>query len=191
MNLHIITLVIILIIGIGIPNVLASDIASLNLTGNVSMILTPTPSPTPTPMITHTPSIFVPLDLSGADTNDRIIVNETIPTIQQLASSNPNTSSIMVNFSSASDIETEYDEEEQRLSIEITEAEPNDEIAEGEIESEETEEVGEEDEEDDDDNGNGNNNGNGNGNANDNDAPGLRLPKLPDIDLDLPRRFSD
>src|SRR5829696_10335535 len=135
MNLHIITLVIILIIGIGIPNVLASDIASLNLTGNVSMILTPTPSPTPTPMITHTPSIFVPLDLSGADTNDRIIVNETIATV---------TSSIMVNFSSASDIETEYDEEEQRLSIEITEAEPNDEIAEGEIESEETEEVGEE-----------------------------------------------
>ena len=119
------------------------------------------------------------------NTNDRIIVNKTIPTIQQLASNNPNMSSIMVNFSSASDMQIEYDEEERRLSIEITEAEPNEEIAEGgtETESEESE-VGEEGD-DGDDNDNGNNNENGNDDAND-DAPGLRLPGLPDIDLDLP-----
>ena len=179
-----------MLIGIGIPNVLASEIASLKPTGNGSMTLLPTPPPTPTsiptPTITPTPPISVPLNLSGADTNDRIIVNETIPTIQQLVSNNPNMSSIMVNFSSASDMEAEFDEEEQRLSIEITEAEPNEEITEGETESEESE-VGEEEgeEEDGDDNDNGNNNDNGNDDAND-DAPGLRLPGLPDIDLDLP-----
>ena len=110
-----------LIIGIGIPNILASEIASLKPTGNGSMTLLPTP---PTPTITPTPPISVPLNLSGVNTNDRIIVNETIPTIQQLASNNPNMSSIMVNFSSASDMKAEYDEE-RRLSIEITEAEPN------------------------------------------------------------------
>jgi hypothetical protein len=38
----------------------------------------------------------------------------------------------MVNFSSASDMEAEYDEERQ-LGIEITEAEPNEEISEGGI----------------------------------------------------------
>jgi hypothetical protein len=183
----VITLVIMLIIGIGIPNVLASEIASLKPAGNGSMTLssTPTPPPTPTsiptPIITPTPSISVPLNLSGVNTNNRIIVNETIPTIQQLVSNNPNMSSIMVNFSSASDMEAEYDEEEQRLSIEIIEAEPNEEIAEGETESEESE-IGEEEEEDDgDDNDNGNNNDNGN-----DDDPGLlRLPGLLDIDLDL------
>jgi hypothetical protein len=35
-----------------------------------------------------------------------------MPTIQQLASKNPNVSSIIVNFSSTSEIEAEYDEEE-------------------------------------------------------------------------------
>jgi hypothetical protein len=193
MNTHIITLVIMLIIGIGIPNVLASEIASLKPTGNGSMTLSPTPPPTPTsiptPTITPTPPISVPLNLSEANTNDRIIVNETIPTIQQLASNNPNMSSIMVNFSSANDMEAEFDEEERRLSIEITEAEPNGEITEEETESEELE-VGEEEEEEEDDgdgndNGNNNDNGNGNGNGNGN-APGLRLPGLPDIELDLP-----
>jgi hypothetical protein len=190
MNIYIITNVIMLIIGIGIPNVLASKIASLKPTGNGSMTLSPTPPPTPisipTPTITPTPLIFVPLNLSEVNTNDRIIVNETIPTIQQLASNNPNRSSIMINFSSANDIETEYDEEEQRLSIEITEAESNEEIADGETESKQSE-IGkeEEDEDDGDDNDNGNNNENGNDDAND-DAPGLRLPGLPDIDLDLP-----
>jgi hypothetical protein len=187
MNIYIITLVIMLIIGIGIPNVLASEIASLKPIGNGSMTLSPTPPPTPTsiptPTITPTPPIFVPLNLSGANTNDRIIINETIPTIQQLASNNPNMSSIMINFSSASDMEAEYDEEERRLSIEITEAEPNEEMAEGERESDESEV--EEEEDDGDDNDNGNNNDKGNDDAND-DAPGLRLPGLPDIDLDLP-----
>jgi hypothetical protein len=190
MNIYIITLVIMLIIGIGIPNILASEIASLKSTGNGSMTLSPTPPPTPTsiltPTITPTPPISVPLNLSGVNTNDRIIVNETIPTIQQLSSNNPNMSSIMINFSSANDIETEYDEEEQRLSIEITEAEPNEEIAEGETESEKSEVGEEEEEDDDDDNDNGNNNDNGN-----DDAPGLRLPGLPDIDLDLSQRFFD
>ena len=114
------------------------------------------------------------------NTNDRIIVNETIPTIQQLASNNPNMSSIMINFSSASDMKAEYDEEEQRLSIEITEVEFNEEITEEETESEESE-VGEEEEEDDDDNDNENNDDDGN-----DDTPGLRLLGLPDIDLDLP-----
>jgi hypothetical protein len=189
MNIYIITLVIMLIIGIGIPNILASEIASLKPTENGSMTLSPTP-PTPvsipTPTITPTPPISVPLNLSGTNINDRIIVNEMIPTIQQLASNNPNMSSIMVNFSSTNHMEAEYDEEEQRLSIEITEAEPNEEIAEGETVLEESE-VGEEEEEEDDgdDNDNGNNNDNGNDDAND-DAPGLRLPGLPDIDLDLP-----
>ena len=178
-----------LIIGIGFPNVLASEIASLKPTENASMTLSSTPSPTPTsiptPTIIPTPPTSVPLNLSGVNTNDRIIVNETIPTIQQLASNNPNMSSIMINFSSASDMKAEYDEEERRLSIEITEAEPNKEITEGETESEESE-VGEEEEEDDgDDNDNGNNNDNDDDNAN-NDAPGLQLPGLPDIDLDLP-----
>jgi hypothetical protein len=184
MNIYIITLVIMIIIGIGIPNVLASEIASLKPTGNGSIPLSPTPPPTPTsistPTITPTPSISVPLNLSGGvNTNDRIIINETVPTIQQLASNNPNMSSIMVNFSSASDMEAEYDEEEQRLSIEITEAEPNEEIAE-ETESEESE-IGEGEGDDGDDNDNGNNNDDGN-----DDAPSLRLPGLPDIDLDLP-----
>jgi hypothetical protein len=122
----VITLVIMLIIGIGIPNVLASEIASIRPTGNGNMTLSPTPPSTPisipTPIITPTPPISVPLNLSGANTNDRIIVNETISTIQQLSSNNPNMSSIMVNFSSASDIETEYNDEEERLSIEIAEA---------------------------------------------------------------------
>jgi hypothetical protein len=81
----------------------------------------------------------------------------------------------MVNFSSARDMETKYDEE-QRLSIEITEAESNEEIAKGETKSEESE-IEEEDDDDDNDNGNNNNNG-------DDDA--LGLPGLPDIDLDLP-----
>jgi|SoiMetStandDraft_2_1073263.scaffolds.fasta_scaffold01686_2 hypothetical protein len=187
MDIYIITLVIMLIIGIGIPNILASEIASLKPTGNGSMTLSSTPSPTPTsiptPTITPTPPTSVPLNLSGANTNDRIVVNETIPTIQQLASNNPNMSSIMINFSSASDMEAEYDEE-RRLSIEITEAESNDEIAEGETESEESE-VGEEEDDDGDDDDNENNNDNGNDDAND-DAPGLRLPRLPDIDLNLP-----
>src|SRR4030095_1297959 len=178
MNIYIITLVIMLIIGIGIPNVLASEIASLKPTGNNSMTLSSTPSPTstsiPTPTITPTSPTSVPLNLSGANTNDRIIVNETIPTIQQLASNNPNMSSIILNFSSGSDMETEYDEEERRLSIEITEAEPNDEIAEGETESEESEVGEEEDDDGDDDDGDENNNDNGNEDAND-DAPGLRL----------------
>lgn len=155
---------------------------------------TPTPTPMPTPIITPNPSISAPLNLSEADTNDSIIINETIPTIQQLASNNPNMSSIVVNFSTASDIEAEYDEEEQRLSIEITEGEPAEEIGEVEIEPEETEEVGEEEEEDDeDDNDNGNNNddGNGNGNGNGNDAPGVRIPELPGIDLNMPGGFFD
>ena len=106
-------------------------------------------------------------------------------------------SSIVVNFSTASDIEAEYDEEEQRLSIEITEGEPAEEIGE-EAEPEETEEVGEEeeeeaeDDEDDNDNGNNNgNNGNGNGNGNGNDAPGVRIPELPGIDLNMPGGFFD
>jgi hypothetical protein len=194
MNLHVITLVIIIIMGIGIPNIFASEIASLKPTGNGSITLSPTPLPTPTsiptptPTITSTAPISVPLNLSGANTNDRIIVNETIPTIQQLASNNPNMSSIVVNFSSASNMEAEYDEEEQRLSIEITEAEPNEEITEGETESEESE-VGEEEEEDDvDDNDNENNNDNGNDDDNNSDDNGsdLRLPELPDIDLNLP-----
>ena len=85
----------------------------------------------------------------------------------------------MVNFSSASDMKAEYDEEQQ-LSIEITEAEFNEEITEEETESEESE-VGEEEEDDDDDNDNENNNDDGN-----DDASGLQLPGLPDIDLDLP-----
>jgi hypothetical protein len=208
MNLHVITLVIMLIIGIGIPNVLASDIASLNPTGNGDMTLTPTPSPTPTPIptpiITPNPSISASLNLSEADTNDSIIINETIPTIQQLASNNPNMSSIVINFSTASDMEAEYDEEEQQLRIEITNGEPAEEIGEEETEPEETQEVGEEEEEDDGDdndngnnNGNGNDNGNGNGNGNDNDddndndGPGVRVPDLPDIDLNLPGGFFD
>jgi hypothetical protein len=189
MNQYIIALVIMIIIGIGIPNVLASEIASLKPTGNDSMTLSSTPPPTPTsiptPTITPTPLISVPLNFSEANTNDRIIVNETIPTIQQLASNNPNMSSIMVNFSSANNMEAEYDEEERRLSIEITEAEPNEEIEE---ETELESEVGEDEEgegEGEDENDNGNNNDNGNDDANDN-APGLRLPGLPDIDLDLP-----
>jgi hypothetical protein len=91
----------------------------------------------------------------------------------------------MVNFSSASDMKAEYDEE-RRLSIEITEAELNEEITEGETEFEESE-VGEEEEkeDDDDDNDNGNNNDKDNDNAND-DVPSLRLPGLPNIDIDLP-----
>ena len=99
-------------------------------------------------------------------------------------------SSIVVNFSTASDIEAEYDEEDQRLSIEITKGEPVEEIGEEEAEPEETEEVGEEEEEeedDEDDNDNGNNNGNGNGN----DAPGVRIPELPGIDLNMPGGFFD
>src|SRR4030095_1625048 len=188
MNIYIITLVIMLIIGIGIPNVLASEIASLKPTGNNSMTLSSTPSPTPTsiptPTITPTSPTSVPLNLSGANTNDRIIINETIPTIQQLASNNPNMSSIMLNFSSGSDMETEYDEE-RRLSIEITEAKTNDEKGEGETESEKSEVGEEEDDDGDDDDGDENNNDNGNEDAND-DAPGLRLPGLPDIDLNLP-----
>jgi hypothetical protein len=81
MNQYIITLAIMLIIGIGVPNVLASEIASLKPTGNGSMTLSPTPPPTPTsiptptPTITPTPPITVPLNLSGTNTNDRIIVN--------------------------------------------------------------------------------------------------------------------
>ena len=202
MNIHVITLSIMLILGIGIPNVFASNnIAALNPAGNMTITPTPTPTPTstptptPTPIITPNPPISAPLNLSEADTNDSIIINETIPTIQQLASNNPNVSSIVVNFSTASDIEAEYDEEEQRLSIEITEGEPAEEIGEEEAEPEETEEVGEEEEEeeedDEDDNDNGNNNGNGNGNGNGNDAPGVRIPELPGIDLNMPGGFFD
>jgi hypothetical protein len=73
MNLHVISSVIIMIIGIVIPNVLASEIASLKPTGNGSMTLLPTPPPTPisipTPTITPTPSISVPINLSGAKLN--------------------------------------------------------------------------------------------------------------------------
>jgi hypothetical protein len=87
-----------LIIGIGIPNILASDIASLSPTGNRNTTLTPTPSltptPIPTPIITPKPSIHAPLNLSEAGTNDGMVVNETIPTIQQLATNNSNVSSI-------------------------------------------------------------------------------------------------
>jgi hypothetical protein len=165
-----------LILGIGAPNVFASGIASLNLTGNGNTIL-----PTPTP----NPSIYAPLNVSGADTDGNIIVDETIPTIQQLATNNPNVSSIIVNFSSDGDIEAEYDEDEQRLSIEITEAEPEERVV-----DEETEEVGDEEQGDDgedDDNGIGN----GNGNDNDNDIPSIRLPGLPEIDLSLPRELFD
>jgi hypothetical protein len=78
MNQYIITLAIMLIIGIGVPNVLASEIASLKPTGNGSMTLSPTPPPTPTSIPTPTPTITpitVPLNLSGTNTNDRIIVN--------------------------------------------------------------------------------------------------------------------
>jgi hypothetical protein len=197
MNIHVITLSIMLILGIGIPNVFASNnIAALNPAGNMTITPTPTPTSTPTPIITPNPPISAPLNLSEADTNDSIIINETIPTIQQLVSKNPNVSSIVVNFSTASDIEAEYDEEEQRLSIEITEGEPAEEIGEEEAEPEETEEVGEEEEEEEeeeDDNINGNNNGNGNGNGNGdgNDAPGVRKPELPGIDLNMPGGFFD
>ena len=202
MNVRVMTLSIMLILGIGIPNAFASNnIAALNAGGNMTITPTPTPTPTPTlaptPTITPNPSITAPLDLSEADTNDGIIVNETMPTIQQLASNNPNMSSIIVNFSSTSEIEAEYDEEEQQLSIEITEGEPTGESAE-ETEPEETEELGDEEEEDDgNDNDNGINSGNGNGNSDDNDngndvPPGIRLlPELPDIDLNLPRGFFD
>jgi hypothetical protein len=47
-------------------------------------------------------------------------------------------SSIVVNFSTASDMEAEYDEEEQQLRIEITDGKPAEEIAEEETEPEET-----------------------------------------------------
>jgi hypothetical protein len=205
MNVHIIALFVMLILGIGIPNIFASDIASLNATGNttVTPIPTPTLAPIPTPMISPNPSISVPLDLSDQNTTDGIIVNETIPTVQRLTSNNPNMSSIVVNFSTASDMEAEYDDEEQRLSIEITEGQPTEETAEEETGQEETVDVGDEEEGDNgddngngnnedngDDNGNGNNedngddNGNGGGNDNDNDdVPGMELPGLPDIDL--------
>jgi hypothetical protein len=105
-----------------------------------------------------------------------------MPTIQQLSSNNPNLSSIIVNFSAASDIDAEYDEEEQRLSIEITKREPSEQSAE-ETELEETEDAG--NEEDEGDNGEdsdiGNNNGNGNDDDNDDDmgnddGSGLQLP---------------
>jgi hypothetical protein len=48
MNIHVITLYIMLILGIGIPNVFASNnIAALNPAG--IMTITPTPTPTSTP----------------------------------------------------------------------------------------------------------------------------------------------
>ena len=192
MNLHTIILVIILVLGIGIPNIFASDIASLNRTGNRSSTLTPMPSPTPSPSLTPTPtplatpnpSIPAPLNLFESDTSDGMIVNETMPTIQQLASNNPNMSSIIVNFSAASDIDAEYDEEKQRLSIEITKREPNEQSTE-ETEQEEMEDAG--NEEDEGDNGEDSDNGDDNDNDNGNDdGSGLQLPGLPDIDLNLP-----
>jgi hypothetical protein len=107
-----------------------------------------------------------------------------MPTIQQLASNNPNVSSIIVNFSAASDIDAEYDEEEQRLSIEITKREPSEQSTE-ETEQEETEDAG--NEEDEGDNGEDSDNGDDNDDDNGNDdGSGLQLPGLPDIDLNLP-----
>ena len=194
MNINVITISIMLILGIEIPNVFASNnIAALNPAGNMTTTPTPkptpTPTPTPTPIITPNPPISAPLNLSEADTYDSIIINETIPIIQQLASNNPNVSSIVVNFSTASDIEAEYDEEEQRLSIEITEGEPVEEIGEEETKPEETQDEGEEEEEEEEDDEDDNNNGNNNGNGN--DAPGVRIPELPGIDLNMPGGFFD
>jgi hypothetical protein len=62
------------------------------------MTTTPTPSSTPTPILSPTlavtpnPTTTTPLDLSETDTNDGIIVNQTMPTSHQLASKNPNVS---------------------------------------------------------------------------------------------------
>jgi hypothetical protein len=151
-----------LIIGIGIPNVFASDIASLNPTGHGNMILTPTPSLAPTPTPTdNNPIISLSEPL---DSPEEIPLNTTKPTIQQNNPSNTNTDirSMLVNYSISDTVKV--DEDNDDLTITILQDEDT-EHTEEETEPEETEEAGEEEEEDDeDDNDNGNGDDNGKGN---------------------------
>jgi hypothetical protein len=104
-----------------------SQIPSIT-TSNPSIITTPNPSV----------SLGPPLDLSEETTIDDIMTSPTDPTVQQLQSNNPNMNSIVVNYSTTSNIEAEWDEEEQQLEIVIN-TEPTEEIAETESVEEPTE----------------------------------------------------
>jgi hypothetical protein len=64
MTICVMALSIMFVLGIGIPNVFAADIASLITLGNenITITITPSPSPAPSPTLTPTPTPPIPFN---------------------------------------------------------------------------------------------------------------------------------
>jgi hypothetical protein len=161
------TLLILLVPAYGSTDDIASlNSDGMQITSTPTPVPTPTPSPAPTPTPTPTPTVIpippptpeptsLPVDgpsfslsepLSLQDLSEEIPLEDTRPTIQQVNPNviNPNSPnqirSLLINYSANSDVEAEYNEEDNELSLTIRAAAPN-----GETEQTTTE-AGDEDE---------------------------------------------
>jgi hypothetical protein len=176
MNVRVTTLSIMLVLGIGIHNVFASDIASLIPTGNENITITPPPSPAPSPALTPTPTPPIPFNnpstppLKPLGLSKEIPLGTMKPIIQQVNPSNTNTGirSMLVNYSLNDNIEV--DEDADSLTITISQVEDA-ELMEEETEPDVIDDVGEEEdagEDDDNDDNDDNYDGHGDGKGRDN-----------------------
>jgi hypothetical protein len=168
MNICVMTLSIMLVLGFGIHNVFASDIASLIPTGNENITNTPPSSPAPSPALIPTPTPPIPFNnpstplLEPRGLSKEIPLGIMKPTIQQVNPSNTDTGirSMLVNYSLYDNIEVD-DDDANSLTITISQVEDAGPM-EGETEPEETDDVGEE-EDDGEDNDNDDNDDNDDG----------------------------
>jgi hypothetical protein len=176
MNVRVMTFSIMLVLGIGIHNVFASDIASLIPTGNENITITPPQSPAPSPTLTPTPTPPIPFNnpstppLKPLGLSKEIPLGTMKPTIQQVNPSNTNTGvrSMLVNYSLYDNIEVDEDANGLTITIsQVEDAEPMEE----ETASDVTDDVGEEEDAGEDDDNNDNNDNNDNDN-NDGDGKG-------------------
>jgi hypothetical protein len=160
---------------------------------------TPTPIPTPTPvpippstpiatLVPTSPSTFVtpenpsislsePMDLTETE---EISLEDTRPTIQQVNHNNvvnPQTRSLLINYSANSGVEADYDEETNEFTLSIRASEPTEEV--NEEKPENTNQVSRQVEESDnnDDVGNGDN---GEEPFEDPEPPEIEPPELPE-----------
>jgi hypothetical protein len=174
MNVCVMTLSIMLVLGIGIHNVFASDNASSISTGNENITITPPPSPAPSPALTPTPTPPIPFNnpstppLKPLGLSKEIPLGTLKPTIQQVNPSNTSTGirSMLVNYGLYNNIEV--DEDVDSLTITISQVEdtgPMEEETEQDVTDDvgEEEDAGEDDDNDDNDDGDGDGKGRGNG----------------------------
>jgi hypothetical protein len=167
------TLSIMLVLGIGIHNVFASDIASLIPTGNENITITPPQSPAPSPTITPTPTPPIPFNNPSTPPLKPLGLSKEIP-LGTMKPSNPNTGvrSMLVNYSLYDNIEVDEDANGLTITIsQVEDAEPMEEETASDVTDDvgEEEEAGEDDDNDDNDDNDGDGKGRGNGKGKGND----------------------